>query len=221
MLRMIRIRRALSPAKVDAMMDMLHGTDRSAVVFNGLSDALVGFSLEWRDDKKAAPIYDNDLMVNTVARRIQSESGCYDDEALVEAEASLSGCDFSPTTATQEHPSPIFCDLAFGLRSLTFDEYQANAELTMQKSDDPNMLANFALGLAGEAGEVIELVKKHLYHGKDLDKSALTKELGDLLWYVSAVCTQVGIELDDVADQNLTKLSARYPNGFVKGGGNR
>lgn len=75
-------------------------------------------------------------------------------------------------------------------------------------------LALGALGLAGEAGEAVEIVKKHLYHGAELDRDKLTKELGDVLWYVAALAAAAGIDLDVVAEANIAKLRARYPDGF-------
>jgi NTP pyrophosphatase (non-canonical NTP hydrolase) len=94
---------------------------------------------------------------------------------------------------------------------MTFDEYQTAAARTSGESSD---LINGALGIAGEAGEVIELVKKHKYHGRDLDIDALAKELGDLLWYVAETASQAGVKLSDVAAQNVAKLKARHPDGF-------
>ena len=71
-----------------------------------------------------------------------------------------------------------------------------------------------ALGLGGEAGEVLELIKKHFYHGKDLPAEELLLELGDVLWYVAYTADAIGLTLEDVAKANNAKLRARYPNGF-------
>ncbi len=71
-----------------------------------------------------------------------------------------------------------------------------------------------ALGRAGEAGEVVELVKKRLFHGHVLDRTKLTHELGDVLWYLGQLASAAGITLDEVAKANLAKLAARYPEGF-------
>ena len=75
-------------------------------------------------------------------------------------------------------------------------------------------LMNAALGLCGEAGEFAELVKKHLFHGHDLDREKMTKEIGDVLWYVAFACNAVGVNLEDVATRNIAKLRARYPERF-------
>lgn len=69
------------------------------------------------------------------------------------------------------------------------------------------------MGLAGEAGEVVDLLKKHLYHGKPLDREKLKLELGDTLWYLADVARQHGILLSEVRDGNVAKLGARFPKG--------
>lgn len=71
-----------------------------------------------------------------------------------------------------------------------------------------------ALGLSGEAGEVTDQVKKIVFQGHDLDRAALTKELGDVMWYVTYLLDTLGLEMDDVLEANIAKLQARYPDGF-------
>lgn len=102
---------------------------------------------------------------------------------------------------------------------MTFNEYQQAAMRTAGRADgeeiSPSLhLAVMALGVAGEAGEVADMIKKHLGHGKDISRSALAKELGDVLWYLAAVAHVFGLTLDDVAAMNIEKLKARYPDGF-------
>ncbi|WP_239738586.1 nucleoside triphosphate pyrophosphohydrolase family protein [Mammaliicoccus sp. C-M14] len=75
-------------------------------------------------------------------------------------------------------------------------------------------LTNYALGLTGEAGEVADNIKKHNFHGHDLNKDEIVKELGDVLWYVSSLASMCNVTLDEVAGHNLNKLGNRYPNGF-------
>ena len=70
------------------------------------------------------------------------------------------------------------------------------------------------LGIAGEAGEVADLLKKHLGHGHELDREKLKKELGDVLWYVTRIAQHFGMGLEDVARANVAKLRQRYPSGF-------
>ena len=75
-------------------------------------------------------------------------------------------------------------------------------------------LANWSMGLAGEAGEAVDLLKKHLFHGHDLDLAEAAKEIGDVLWYAAALCETLGLDLGDVMAFNVEKLRARYPEGF-------
>lgn len=98
---------------------------------------------------------------------------------------------------------------------MTFDDYQRLAARTLGPGQTPDQrLANAALGLTGEAGEVAEHVKKHLFHGAPLDRDAVAKELGDCLWYLAALAGAVGVSLGDVAATNIDKLRRRYPDGF-------
>ncbi len=98
---------------------------------------------------------------------------------------------------------------------MTLDEYQVLAARTLgQDRTYEQQLANAALGLAGEAGEAADLIKKHLYHDTPLDTDALVKELGDCLWYIGAFATILDMSLDDIAVRNVEKLRKRYPQGF-------
>jgi NTP pyrophosphatase (non-canonical NTP hydrolase) len=81
----------------------------------------------------------------------------------------------------------------------------------------------FAMGIAGEAGEVVEKWKKIVAYRNgvvtDEDKQELSKELGDVLWYVAVFAHELGIELDDVVAQNLAKLASRKERNVIKGHG--
>lgn len=108
---------------------------------------------------------------------------------------------------------------------MTFDDYQKKASKT--NTIDPKSQAAlyyFALGLNGEAGEVAELLKK-LIRNHDGDMSHLnmehyTKELGDVLWYLSMLATQVGLSLDNIASTNIAKLADRESRNVIKSTGN-
>lgn len=94
-------------------------------------------------------------------------------------------------------------------------EYQELAARTLGRDrTHEQQLANAALGLTGEAGEVAEVIKKHLFHATPLDQETLAKELGDCLWYIGAFATVLGLSLDDIAQRNIDKLRKRYPEGF-------
>lgn len=71
-----------------------------------------------------------------------------------------------------------------------------------------------ALGLGGEAGEVIDLIKKHVFHGKPMDEAHMKLELGDVLWYIQLLCTWYGWSLSQVMEANVEKLKARYPDRY-------
>lgn len=81
-------------------------------------------------------------------------------------------------------------------------------------SPDTGDLLNGALGLTGEAGEVADLIKKHIFHGHDLDIDSLVKEIGDVCWYIALLCTAIGESMEWVMAKNIEKLKERYPEGF-------
>ena len=75
-------------------------------------------------------------------------------------------------------------------------------------------LLNGCLGLAGEAGELLDMFKKWIFHNKQLDRDHAKKELGDVMWYVAMICHSMGWNLDEILQMNVDKLKARYPEGF-------
>lgn len=98
---------------------------------------------------------------------------------------------------------------------LAANDYQRLAARTVNPAQDWDArVANFALGLAGESGEVVDEIKKVLYHDKTLDLDTLGAELGDVAWYLSQLCLLFGLDFEQVLLGNLRKLQARYPNGF-------
>lgn len=70
------------------------------------------------------------------------------------------------------------------------------------------------LGIAGEAGETIDIVKKHIFHQKPLDTEHLKKELGDIMWYIALFADAMGWDVEDVMRTNIAKLNKRYQHGF-------
>ena len=98
---------------------------------------------------------------------------------------------------------------------MKMNDYQQLALRTANDKVEFNTrLAVAGLGLTGEAGEVADLIKKNLGHGHPLEKAKVKKELGDLLWYVAEAAWLAGYTLEDVAQTNIEKLKARYPEGF-------
>jgi len=100
---------------------------------------------------------------------------------------------------------------------MDFSEYQALAQTTSGAYGDGQSIhrqALSSLALAGEVGELCNLVKKKVAHGHDIPVSEIADELGDVLWYVAEVAEAHGLALQDVAKDNIEKLRARYPKGF-------
>ena len=73
---------------------------------------------------------------------------------------------------------------------------------------------NGVMGLAGESGECVDLMKKHLFQGHALDKEHLAKELGDVAWYLAVTAAAIGYDLETIFQMNIDKLRKRYPDGF-------
>ena len=110
--------------------------------------------------------------------------------------------------------------------ALTLNEYQLEALRT--ESDNgiditstkykvhpfAAKLNNGLQGLNGEAGEAIDILKKHIYQGHELDIEHIAKELGDVAWYLAVSAYAIGYDLETICQMNIDKLKDRYPGGF-------
>lgn len=98
---------------------------------------------------------------------------------------------------------------------MTINEYQELAMRTLNPNlSKKDVLINSVMGLCGESGEAIDIVKKHLAQGHKLDKEHLAKELGDIAWYLAEAAYVLDIPLENVLQANIDKLRQRYPEGF-------
>jgi NTP pyrophosphatase (non-canonical NTP hydrolase) len=98
---------------------------------------------------------------------------------------------------------------------MEINEYQQLALRTANPTLSwSEQLQNGLMGLNGEAGEAIDLLKKSLFQGHQLDRERMAKELGDVAWYLAVSADSLGIELETILQMNIDKLKARYPNGF-------
>lgn len=98
---------------------------------------------------------------------------------------------------------------------MTINEYQQLAMTTLNPAlSGKDVLINGVMGLCGESGEAIDIVKKHLAQGHALDRDKLIKELGDIAWYLAETATALDVTLEEVLQRNIDKLRARYPEGF-------
>ena len=95
------------------------------------------------------------------------------------------------------------------------NEYQTLAMTTLNPAlSQKDVLINSVMGLCGESGEAIDIVKKWLAQGHQLDKEHLAKELGDIAWYLAEAATALDLNLEDILEANIEKLKKRYPEGF-------
>lgn len=98
---------------------------------------------------------------------------------------------------------------------MNLNDYQRLAMTTLNPAlDKKDVLINGVMGLCGEAGEAIDIVKKHLAQGHALNRDALIKELGDVAWYLAETAYALDVPLEEVCQRNIDKLRARYPEGF-------
>lgn len=99
---------------------------------------------------------------------------------------------------------------------MTINEYQALAMRTLNPGlDRRDVLINGVMGLCGESGEAIDIVKKWLAQGHELDREHLKKELGDIAWYLAETAAALDIPLETVFEENIEKLRKRFPEGFT------
>lgn len=97
---------------------------------------------------------------------------------------------------------------------MNMNKYQAVAKKAIDLEE--TALTYLALGLVGEAGEVIELIKKYIYRGNKISREAITHELGDVLFYLSQLAAWLDIPLEEVAKANIEKQKKRYPERFTE-----
>ena len=98
---------------------------------------------------------------------------------------------------------------------MNINEYQRLAMTTLNPELSKNeVLINSVMGLCGESGEAIDIVKKWMAQGHELDKEHLAKELGDIAWYLAEAATALDMQLEDILQANIDKLKKRYPEGF-------
>ncbi|MGZ6360896.1 MAG: nucleoside triphosphate pyrophosphohydrolase family protein [Ktedonobacterales bacterium] len=98
---------------------------------------------------------------------------------------------------------------------MDIDTYRADVRRTMPDLPFREQLLCGALGIGGEAGECIDLVKKHVFQGHDLDRATIRDEAGDLLFYLVYLLDVCGISLTEVMPANVQKRRERYPTGFT------
>lgn len=100
---------------------------------------------------------------------------------------------------------------------MRFDEYQTKTYVAIQPhTDNKDEILNWSIGLSEECGEVMSHIKHHCWGGEDINKQEIAKEMGDVLWYLSALATAMNINLDTVAQLNEKKLDFRFGDSFTE-----
>lgn len=97
---------------------------------------------------------------------------------------------------------------------MTINEYQKAALRTAGTDNSTDLLVNGVMGMCGESGECIDLVKKYVFQKHELDFAHIAKELGDVAWYLAVTAYAIGYDLETILQMNIDKLKKRYPEGF-------
>lgn len=99
-------------------------------------------------------------------------------------------------------------------KKVTANEYQQKCLRTNSVNTKEDMIINGVMGLCGESGEVIDIIKKWYYQGHNLEEKKVIDEVGDVLWYVCSILSGLNVTLEETMEHNIEKLKQRYPNGF-------
>lgn len=139
--------------------------------------------------------------------RVASEDGSFD-TVLVDPE----NPDVSPPGVSVHVKQ---CRKLKTKKASEFTCYRDHVNRTAGTRDQESSLTMGAMGLAGEAGEVCDLIKKVIFHKKTLDREKLKLECGDVRYYFELLLIATGLTMEEVEQANVEKLQKRYPNGFT------
>ncbi len=96
------------------------------------------------------------------------------------------------------------------------EEYAAFVDrLFVNKSKGADGLTHAAIGIAGEAGEILDSVKKSWVYNQEINRGNLIEELGDLAFYMQAMCNLINVQPREIILANMAKLKNRYPMGYT------
>jgi len=96
---------------------------------------------------------------------------------------------------------------------MDFEMYVRGCRRTLSTPEELD-LEHSIIGLSTEAGELLDALKKHKYYGRPLDVQNLKEEIGDCLWYLAILCDSIDYDFETAMDDNMIKLSVRYPDKF-------
>jgi len=88
--------------------------------------------------------------------------------------------------------------------------------LSDEMTPEKMKLIQIIMGLSGEVGEIVDNIKNHMMYGKELDLNNIVEEFGDLYWYLRAGLKSLGINYEDMKENNIKKLTKRYPGGYSR-----
>ena len=141
-------------------------------------------------------------------------NGCFDRDVIVDENNTLVDGYTVYLASKMIGIGPIRCIRVKSYGVLAANAYQQAALRTAGTLDRDALLLNGVMGLCGESGECIDMVKKSMFQGHELDEFKLAKELGDVAWYLAVAAHSIGYDLETILKMNIQKLKERYPDGF-------
>lgn len=181
--------------------------------------------VEPEEEEKAGEIKDAEkhpyrMAVEKLLDR-QEEKGIFKYGVTLDKNTTLTGTQRIEHLEEELVDALMYCEhlkAGIGGDNLTADDYQRAALRTAQtdKFSPDDLLQNGVMGLCGEAGEVIDIVKKVMFQGHELSRKDIRDELGDVAWYWSLACYALGFKASEVLEANIEKLKDRYKDGFSK-----
>jgi len=108
------------------------------------------------------------------------------------------------------------------MSKITNNEFAMSVDRTRNAhSSQKELICNYSMGLAGETGEAVDIMKKYCFHGSGLNADHFREEMGDVLFYLVGLLNALGMTVEECMEDNKLKLERRYPTGFTEGGGVR
>ena len=168
------------------------------------------------DDIKVPKRFERKLpSMSKIAARLDCyrKTGCFDRDVIIDENNTLVDGYTVYLASRMIGIGPIRC-IRVKSGGMDANTYQQAALRTAGTPYLDDLLMNGVMGLNGEAGECIDMVKKHLFQGHPLDTSKLAEELGDVAWYLAVTARAIDYDLETILKMNVQKLKERYPDGF-------
>lgn len=99
---------------------------------------------------------------------------------------------------------------------MNWNEYLIQSKRTMEDKGKQLNLLHFSMGVSTEANEILDVMKKNIFYGKEVDIVNVKEKIGDIFWYIAIACRELNLDLESILDLNINKLKTRYPDKFTQ-----